>query len=275
MDEALHAHPQAPATKRRGGVLARVPNAVISIVSIVLVVGVWELFGRGINPIFASYPSAIFAAGQRMVASGLIFNAFFESMQPLLLGYILAIIVGIPLGLVVGRYRWAEFGIGIYVTAFYSMPLVALIPLFVLWFGLGFTVKVAIVFVLSIFPITINAWAGVKAVSKTLIEVGTSFVASDATIMWKIIVPATLPYIMTGLRLAVGRAIIAMVVAEFFTAISGLGGIILKAGDNFDTARMFVPVFILMALGVGLTALLGWLEGIVAPWQREISGREK
>jgi NitT/TauT family transport system permease protein len=93
--------------------------------------------------------------------------------------------------------------------------------------------------------------------------------------MWKIIVPATIPYIVAGLRLAVGRAIIAMVVAEFFTAISGLGGIILKAGDNFDTARMFVPVFILMALGVGLTALVGWLETRVAPWQREISGGEK
>jgi len=275
MENALDAERPAAAPKRRAPLLNRVPNAVISIVSLVIVIGAWELFGRGVNPIFASYPSAIIAAAQRMVASGVIFSAFFDSMQPLIVGYLLAVIAGIPLGLLVGRYRWAEFGIGIYVTAFYSMPLVALIPLFVLWFGLGFTVKVAIIFVLAIFPITINTWAGVKSVPRTLIEVGTAFVASDATIMWKIIVPATIPYIVAGLRLAVGRAIIAMVVAEFFTAISGLGGIILKAGDNFDTARMFVPVFILMALGVGLTALVGWLETRVAPWQREISGGEK
>ena len=274
MTEAVDAENVTPARRPRRA-RRRVPNLVISLVSIVVVIAVWETFGRGVNPIFASYPSAIFAAAERMAASGQLFTAFLDSMQPLIAGYLLAVVVGIPLGLVVGRYRWAEFGIGIYVTAFYSMPLVALIPLFVLWFGLGFTVKVAIIFVLAIFPITINTWAGVKAVPRTLIEVGTSFVASDATILWKIIVPATLPYIVAGLRLAVGRAIIAMVVAEFFTAISGLGGIILKAGDDFDTARMFVPVFILMALGVGLTAFVGWLETRLAPWQREISGGEK
>jgi len=253
----------------------RVPNVVISLASLVIVVAVWEVFGRGVNPIFASYPSAIYAAGMKMQASGLLVRAFFESMQPLLAGYFLATVAGIPLGLLLGRYRWAEWGLGIYVTAFYAAPLVALVPLFVLWFGLGFAVKTAIIFVLAIFPITINTWAGVKAVPRTLIEVGKSFVASDAAITWKIIVPATLPFIMTGLRLAVGRAIIAMVVAEFFTAITGLGGIILKAGDNFDTARLFVPVLILMALGIGLTALVGWLEDKVAPWRQEISGGER
>lgn len=253
----------------------QVPGWVISLVSVATSIALWEIFGRGVNPIFASYPSAIFAEAQRMMASGVIFSALYDSLQPLAVGYLLSVIVGIPLGLLLGRYRWAEHGLGIYVTAGYATPLVALIPLFVLWFGLGFTVKVAIIFVLAIFPIVINTWAGVKAVPKTLIEVGRSFVASHAAIMWKIIVPATLPYIMTGLRLAIGRAIIAMVVAEFFTAISGLGGIILKAGDSFDTARLFVPVLILMALGIGLTALIGWLEAKVAPWQREIAGIER
>lgn len=255
--------------------MKRIPNLAISCVSLVAGIALWEIFGRGVNPIFASHPSAIFAAAVDMVRSGLILRAFFDSIQPLVVGYALAAVVGVPLGLLIGRYRWAEWGLGIYVTACYATPLVALIPLFVLWFGLGFAVKVAIIFVLSVFPITINTWAGVKAVPKTLIEVGTSFVASDAAIMWKIIVPATLPYIMTGFRLAVGRAIIAMVVAEFFTAITGLGGIILKAGDNFQTARMFVPVLILMALGIGLTALVGWLEEKVAPWQKALSGGEK
>lgn len=255
--------------------MKKIPNPAISLSSVALTLAVWELFGRGVNPIFASYPSAIFAAGVQLVESGQILRALFDSIQPLALGYVLAVAIGVPLGLVIGRYRWAEFGLGIYVTAFYATPLVALIPLFVLWFGLGFTVKVAIIFVLAIFPITINTWAGVKAVPKTLVEVGISFVASDATIMRKIIVPATLPYIMTGLRLAVGRAIIAMVVAEFFTAISGLGGIILRAGDRFDTARMFVPVLILMVLGIGLTALVGWFEAKVAPWQKAIAGADK
>lgn len=255
--------------------MKKLPNVVISLLSVVIVVAIWETFGREVNPIFASYPSAIFASAVEMLASGLLITAFFQSMQALIVGYILSAIAGIPLGLLLGRYRWAEQGLGIYVTAGYAAPLVALIPLFMLWFGLGFTVKVAIVFSLALFPITINTWAGVKAVPRTLIEVGTAFVASDAAIMWKIIVPATLPYIMTGLRLAVGRAIIAMVIAEFFTSITGLGGIILKAGDNFDTARMFVPVILLMALGIGGTSLVHWFEAKVAPWQKTIAGGTK
>jgi len=253
----------------------RVPNIVISLVSIAIGLAVWEFFGRGVNPIFASYPSAIFRAAEELVADGQLVRAFFDSMRALAVGYSLAVVVGIPLGLLIGRYRWAEYGLGIYVTACYATPLVALIPLFILWFGLGLAVKVAIIFVLSVFPIIINTWAGVKAVPKTLIEVGISFVASGGAILRKIIIPATLPFIMTGLRLAVGRAIIAMVVAEFFTAITGLGGIILKAGDNFQTARMFVPVLVLMALGVGLTSLVGWLESKVAPWQKAITGAEE
>ncbi|MGE0626247.1 MAG: ABC transporter permease [Hyphomicrobiaceae bacterium] len=267
-----------PATSGRGGrrnsISARVPDWLISLLSVVLALVAWEYFGRSVNPIFASHPLAIFEASIEMVADGELFSALWQSMQPLVVGYALAAVVGIPLGLIIGRYRWAEAGLGIYVTAGYATPLVALIPLFVLWFGLGFAVKVAIIFVLSIFPITINTWAGAGSVPKTMIELGRTFVASDMQIMRKIILPSTLPYIMVGLKLAVGRAIIAMVVAEFFTAVTGLGGIILKAGDNFETARMFVPVMVLMALGIGLTWLVSWLEHKVAPWQRDLSGRD-
>lgn len=263
------------ARRRRKSFAANVPSAVISAISIVLALAVWELFGRNINPIFASHPSAIFAAGVKMMADGELFEALWQSMQPLALGYALAAAIGIPLGLLIGRYRWAEAGLGIYMTAGYATPLVALIPLFILWFGLGFAVKIAIVFVLSLFPIAINTWAGAKAVPRTLIELGRTYVGSDVQIMTKIIVPATLPYIMVGLKLAVGRAIIAIVVAEFFTLLTGLGGIILKAGDSFDTARMFVPVVVLMALGITLTWLVGWLEHKVAPWQRELADREQ
>ena len=259
---------------RRKGFVAGVPSSVISTFSLVLILALWELFGRNVNPIFASHPSAIFKVAATMLADGEIYHAFFQSMQPLALGYAMAAAMGIPLGLLIGRYRWAEAGLGIYLTAGYATPLVALIPLFILWFGLGFTVKVAIVFVLAIFPIAINTWAGAKAVPRTLIELGRTFVGSDFQIMTKIVIPSTLPYIMVGLKLAVGRSIIAIVVAEFFTLLTGLGGIILKAGDSFDTARMFVPVMVLMALGIALTWLVGWMEHKVAPWQRELADRE-
>jgi NitT/TauT family transport system permease protein len=265
----------APVHRRRRKFGANVPSSVISMASLGIVIAIWEMFGREINPIFASYPSAIFKAGVEMVKDGELVQALFQSLRPLSVGYLLAAIVGIPLGLLTGRYRWAEAGLGIYVTAGYAMPLVALIPLFILWFGLGFAVKVAVVSVLAVFPIAINTWAGAKSVPRTLIELGKTYVGSDLQIMTKIIIPSTLPFIMVGLKLAVGRSIIAIVVAEFFTLLTGLGGIILKAGDSFDTARMFVPVVVLMALGIGLTWLVGWLEHKVAPWQREMADNER
>ena len=187
----------------------------------------------------------------------------------------LAIVLGVPLGLVIGRFRVAEAALGIYVTAGYAMPLVALVPLLMLWLGLGFAVKVAVVFLMSLFPICINTWLGVTAVPKTLIEVGKSFVAPDLVILRRIVLPATLPYIMAGIRLAVGRAVVAMVIAEFFTTISGLGAVIINSANNFDTATMFVPIIILMVMAIGLNSLIGCVERKVAPWQAEIAGRDR
>ncbi len=207
--------------------------------------------------------------------SGQLGTALFESLRPFFVGYGLAIVIGIPIGLVLGRFRIAEAAFGIYITAGYAMPLVALVPLLILWLGLGFEVKVAVVFLMSLFPICINTWLGVVAVPKTLIEVGKSFVAPNHVILRRIILPATLPYIMAGIRLAVGRAVVGMVIAEFFTTISGLGAVIINSANNFDTATMFVPIIILMVMAIGLNWLIGFVERKVAPWQAEIAGRDR
>jgi NitT/TauT family transport system permease protein len=251
------------------------PRWVITAISLCVFLVLWEFFGRRINPIFGSYPTAIFSASIELVRNGKLGAALIQSLQPFLLGYCLAIVVGVPLGLVLGRFRAVEAALGMFVTGGYAMPLVALVPLLILWFGLGFTVKAAVIFLMTIFPIVINTWLGVKSVPKALIDVGKSLVASDAVILRRIVLPATLPYIMAGIRLAVGRAVVGMVVAEFFTEISGLGGIIINAGNNFDTATMFVPIIVLMAIAVGLNHLIGWLERVIAPWQAEIAGRDQ
>ena len=258
----------APA--RRG-----VPRWSVTLAALVIFLLLWEYFGRDINPIFGSYPSAIFAAFVDLVRNGKLATALMQSVQPFILGYVLAIVVGVPLGLVIGRFWIAEAALGILVTGGYAMPLLALVPLLILWFGLGFAVKAAVIFLMSIFPICINTWLGVKSVPKTLIDVGKSLVASDAVILRRIVLPATLPYIMAGIRLAVGRAVVGMVVAEFFTQISGLGGIIINSANNFDTATMFVPIIVLMVLAVGLNSLIGKFERVVAPWQDEIAGRDQ
>jgi NitT/TauT family transport system permease protein len=260
---------------RDAGRRRSIPRPLITLASLLFLIALWEWFGRDVNPIFGSYPSAIAVAFWDLLRSGKLISALLESLQPFVVGYGLAIIIGLPLGLIIGRFRTMEAALGIYVTAGYAMPLVALVPLLILWFGLGFTVKAAVIFLMSVFPICINTWLGVRAVPKSLIEVGRSFVASDAVILRRIVLPATLPYIMAGIRLAVGRAVVAMVIAEFFTSISGLGAIIINSANNFDTATMFVPIITLMVLAIGLNSLIGWIEHKAAPWQAEIAGRNQ
>jgi ABC-type nitrate/sulfonate/bicarbonate transport system permease component len=270
VDSKVETHERDAVGIRRG-----VPRWVITVASVAVLTLLWEWFGRDINPVFGSYPSAIAEAFWDLIQSGKLQAAMLESLQPFAVGYALAILLGVPLGLVIGRYRVAEAALGIYVTAGYAMPLVALVPLLVLWLGLGFAVKSAVVFLMSVFPICINTWLGVTAVPKSLIEVGKSFVAPNTVILRRIILPATLPYIMAGIRLAVGRAVVAMVIAEFFTTISGLGAIIINSANNFDTATMFVPIVVLMVMAIGLNGLIGVIERWVAPWQAEIAGRDR
>src|SRR5471032_3118814 len=168
------APPAAEPVERRA-----LPRWVITLISVSCLLILWEIFGRRVNPVFGSYPSAIALAFWELARSGELWKALFESLQPFFAGYLLAIVLGVPIGLLIGRFRTAEAALGIYVTAGYAMPLVALVPLLILWLGLGFKVKVAVVFLMSLFPICINTWLGVTAVPKTLIEVGKSFVASD------------------------------------------------------------------------------------------------
>src|SRR6266481_4689459 len=235
VDVVEGARAQAPAEAKSRRPL---PSWVITIGSLVVLLGAWEILGRDINPVFGSYPSAIAEAFWQLARTGKLWTALLDSLRPFLLGYGLAIVVGIPIGLVTGRFRAVEAAIGIYITAGYAMPLVAAVP-------------------------------------KTLIEVGKSFVAPNTVILRRIILPAMLPYIMAGIRLAVGRAVVAMVIAEFFTTISGLGAIIINSANNFDTATMFVPIIILMVMAIGLNSLIGLIERRLAPWQAEIAGRDQ
>src|SRR5579875_3358692 len=274
MVDAANARDETSAPAAEPALRRPLPRWVITCISLFAALLLWEIFGRRVNPIFGSYPTAIADAFWHLLVTGELSSALYESLRPFVLGYGLAILVGVPLGLIIGRFRTAEAALGIYVTAGYAMPLIALVPLLILWLGLGFAVKVAVVFLMSIFTVCFNSSAGVRAVPVTLIEVGKSLVAPDHVILRRIILPATLPYIMAGIRLAVGRAVVAMVIAEFFTAISGLGGILIQSANNFDTATMFVPVVVLMVLAIGLNALIVWIERVVAPWQAELAGRE-
>ena len=240
---------------------------IVRALSIIGVVGAWEIFGRQVDPLFMSYPSAIAVAAVSMIASGELLVGLVSSLRTLIVAFVIASVVGTILGLLIGRYRMVDAATDWLVNALYATPLVAVIPLVVLWFGLGNTAKTFIVTILAVFPILINTIAGVRNVPKQLIDVGNAFAANERQIFTKIILPSALPYMMTGLRLGVGRAIIGMVVAEFFTAITGLGALIVKYGNQYDTASMFVPIFVLMLLGIALSLAVRRAEEWIAPWK--------
>ena len=239
----------------------------IRLLSVVFVVGAWEVLGRQVDPLFMSFPSAIAVSAARLIASGELMVALASSLQSLILAFVIASFAGISLGLLIGRYRTVEAATDWLVNALYATPLVAIIPLVILWFGLGNGAKLFIVTILAVFPILINTIAGVRNVPPQFIELGNSFAANEREIFAKIILPSALPYMMTGLRLGIGRAIIGMVVAEFFTAITGLGALIVKYGNQYDTATMFVPIFVLMLLGVALSIAVRRAEQWIAPWR--------
>ena len=258
-----------PTAEEAGGAPPRVRNNawIIRLCSIAVVLIAWEVGGRRINPLFMSYPSAIIHAAIGMIASGELLTALASSLRTLLVGFFTASFIGIVIGLLIGRYRFVDAATDWLVNAMYATPLIAIIPLVILWFGLGDSAKLFIVTILAVFPVLINTASGVRNIPRSLIDVGTAFAANERQVFLKIIIPAVIPFIMTGLRLGIGRAIIGMVAAEFFTAITGLGALIVKYGNQYDTASMFVPILILMLLGVALTSLVRKFEEMFAPWR--------
>tara|TARA_A100001391_G_scaffold205403_1_gene205772 strand:- start:58015 stop:58839 length:825 start_codon:yes stop_codon:yes gene_type:complete len=236
--------------------------------SIVLVVGGWEILGQNINPLFLAPPSAILVAAYEMTLSGQLPVAFAQSVVTLLVGFVAASLIGIILGLLIGRYKPVEASTDWIVNALYATPLVAIIPLVIIWFGLGFTAKLFIVFKITVFAVLINTAAGVRNVPEPLIQLGRAFGATERQIFGKIILPSALPYMATGLRLGIGRALIGMVVAEFYTSITGLGALIVIYGNQYEVAKMFVPILVLMLLGITLSTGVRKLEESVAPWKK-------
>jgi NitT/TauT family transport system permease protein len=235
---------------------------------IALILVLWEVFGPLVNPILFSYPSKIAAAFWELTLNGELPHYAAESLQILFYGLAAAIAVGIPLAVLMARLKPVDWALELPINALYATPIVALVPLLVLWFGIYMTAKVIVVFLFAVFPILINTYQGVRECDKNLLEVARSFRSSERQ-MWKdVLLPFAVPYIAAGIRLAIGRGLVGMVIAEFYTTISGLGFMITRYANVFETDKTFVPVILLMLLGVTLTGSLKWVERRIAPWSR-------
>jgi ABC-type nitrate/sulfonate/bicarbonate transport system permease component len=236
--------------------------------SLAITLALWEWYGRNTNPILFTYPTAIARATIDMLADGTLLSALGQSLSVLSTGFALGILVGVGLGLLAGRSQVVAGLLDIPVTALYATPMVALVPILVLWFGFGTFSKIVVVLLFTVFPVLINTQRGVREVDPRLIEVAHAFCSTEYRLWTDLILASALPFIMTGIRLAIGRALIAVIIAEFYTAISGLGYLIVSNAHAFQTARVFVPVVVLMALGVISTALLEMAEARISRWRQ-------
>lgn len=256
-------HRQAATDRRRRRKLREIG---IRVASLVVVLTTWEVAGGRLDPVLFATPSRIAVAAVAMLASGELWNYLWPSLIVLLNGLALAAVFGIGIGLILARYRALDVAFEMYITFLYATPTVALVPLIVLWAGFESTAKIIILFLFAFFPLVINTYQGVKNVDPKLVEVGKAFRCSERQLWWNIVLPAVLPFIVTGLRLAVGRGLIGMVLADLYTAISGIGYLIVRTASTYRIDKMFVPIVTLGLLGITLTAILRLVEKRVAPW---------
>jgi sulfonate transport system permease protein len=241
-------------------------NFAIRMASLAIFLALWQIAAMNVDPVLFTSPWKVAVAAVGMIASGELWAGLWPSLLVLLMGLTLAIVFGTLLGLALARFHILDVGLSVYITFLYSIPSVALVPLIVLWAGYETTAKVIILFLFAFFPMVINTYQGVKSVDPKLLEVGRAFRCSERQLWTNIVLPGALPFIVTGIRLAVGRGMIGMVLADLYTAISGIGYLIVRSASTFQVDKMFVPIVTLGLLGVTLTALLRLAERHVAPW---------
>jgi len=244
-------------------------NAILGILGLAAFLAVWEWAGTSLENgrLFFSSPSMIVATFVGMMSTGEIWNDIWVSFQEFAIGYVASIVLAIPLGIAMGWYRRLNALLDPLVSAFYATPRVALVPLIIIWFGIGIYSKVAVVFLGAFFQILITTIAGVRNLDESLIKAARSFGASDRQIFLTVALPGSVPFILTGLKLAVGRALIGVVVGEMVAAEAGVGYMMTKAGATFDTSAVMVGVLIIALFGVVSMEALERLERRFQAWR--------
>jgi len=242
-----------------------------STLSVVGGLALWELISRFLvaNALFLAAPSQIAVAIYNLGRSGQLWHHIGVSSAEFALGYVIACVLGIALGLAMASSATFKQAAQPWVSGLYATPTIALAPLFILWFGIGIWSKVIVVISLVLFPVTINTEAGLRTTSERLIEMLRSFGATRRQIFFKVSLPSAVPFILAGLKLGIGRGLIGVVVAELFGSRAGLGNLISQSADAFNMPELFAGVVILAFAGIVMTAGFSKLEQRLVPWTRD------
>jgi len=234
---------------------------------------IWELVGNTfqlINPMFMSAPSLVWNAAIQLFSSGEIYNDLWVSGVELFWGYVLSALVAVPFGISIGWYKKMSYIFDPFVNAMNATPRVALLPLVIIWLGIGILSKIGIIFLGAVFPMLINTRDGVKTTPVNLLTAAKSFGASEWMVFKTVVLPSTVPFILTGLRLGLGRAIVGVMVGELYAATAGIGFMITVAGATFQTDKVFVGVLIFALAGMMGMELLTRIEARFNKWRPKV-----
>jgi taurine transport system permease protein len=254
----------------RPRLLARYRDVLLGVLAVALFFAAWQAVFLVVpfNPLFVSKPSLVAAGFVDLIQSGELVDDLAVSAVPFFLGLGAAVLIGVPLGIVMGWRPRVGYALDPLMTIFYASPLVALAPLLVIFFGVGVPGKTIIVFSLSVFPFIFNACAGVRAVDRRLIDVVRSLGGGEWDLYRKVLLPSVLPYVVAGARIAIGRALIGVLVGEFFAASEGIGFAISRFGDLFAMDKMFACILTVMVIAVVLTEGIRFAERAAFPWRK-------
>ena len=233
-----------------------------------VIVLAWEIVVRALAPAYVAKPSTVVLAIPRVITDPAFLQALGATLAAVAEGLAITIVAGTAIGVLMGRSDTIDRMVRVYINGFNAMPMIIVLPLFSLWFGYSSGARIATIIFAAIFAITMNVADGARSVPREYLEVSRSFRSGRLRTLTDIVLPASMPYLLAGFRLAAGRALIGAVVAEFFLSIGGLGYYILYNSRSYHHNEAFVGVLLLAAFGVGFEVLVQWATKRFMPWYR-------
>ena len=254
---------------RRRKLLENLTGQALGATVILSLFAAWEIAARTglVDPMFSSSPSAVVLTGITMINDGTLARHFLASFKIYVVGVGLSILLGVPIGVAAGWFKWVNRAFSPLISAFYTMPRIALMPVFIIWFGLGMEAKVALVLMSAIFPLLVNMQVAMQNIDPEFKRVGVAYGASQWQLFRTVALPSSVPFLLTGLRLSMGRGMLGVIAAEIFGGAEGLGYLIQYAGATFQIDVVFVGVVVIAGFGVIVDHSLAHIATRVDSWK--------
>jgi len=252
------------ARRRRSGV-----TTLISVASVIVVLAAWQLCASAgvVDEKLTSSPWGVVQSARFLIDTGQLGGDVASSASLFGVGLGLAIVIGAVGGVLIGWWRLVAAVFEPWIAILYAMPLIALLPLILVWFGIGFTAEVVMVVLIAVFPVLVSVMTGTRNVDQELVRLARSFCGSEAAVIKTVVVPSLIPYFVSGVRLAIGSGLVGVVVSEYFLGNSGIGGLIVTAGENLQSGEVFVGITILALSAIVMTGLLRRAERRISRWR--------